>query len=140
MSKAYAALAALLLLVISSASSYLYGQHTQADHDKAKQLASIEKNDQQVGHANTLTTTHTLAAVTHDQAIGVNREALQHRIQTFHPITPVSGGRHVAAPSTHPIPVCADPFADPAFRVLYDAGSVAAGAPVQAGGVLPPGT
>ena len=117
MINAYAALAGSLLLV----AAFFYGMHMQAGLDASAAVKAAAKADAQVARADGLTEARTLAAATHVQALQAASLALKERIARtpFPPNRP--GVSH--EPKTALLPACRDPFADPRFRLLYDAGS-----------------
>lgn len=126
MLKAYAALAGTTLL----AAAFFYGMHVQAGLDESAMLKATVKAEARVAKADAATESRTLAAATRVQALQAGSRALQERITRtpFKPIRP--GVRHESETS---LPACADPFADPHFRLLYDAGSRALTPPGEAG-------
>lgn len=126
MFKAYAALAGTVLL----AAAFFYGMHVQAGLDESAMVKAAVKAEVRVAKADAATESGTLAAATHVQALQADSRALQARIArtSFKPIRP--GVRH--EPETS-LPACDDPFADPHFRLLYDAGSRALTPPGEAG-------
>jgi len=117
MFKAYAALAGSLLLV----AAFFYGMHVQAGLDTAAASKAAAKAEARIAKADAATESRTLAAATHVQALQAASRALQERIARtpFPPTRP--GVSH--EPETRSLPACHDPFADPHFRMLYDAGS-----------------
>lgn len=127
MFKTYAVLAGALLL----AAAFFYGMHVQAGFDAAAASKAVAKANARIGKADAATESRTLAAATHVQALQADSRALQERIARTPFQPPSSGENH--EPKTPSLPTCHDPFADPAFRLLYDAGSRALPPPGEAG-------
>lgn len=127
MFKAYAALAGSLLLV----AAFFYGMHVQAGLDAASALRATLKAEARVAKADAATESMTLAAATHVQALQADGRALRERIARTPFQSTGPGVSH--EPKTLPLPACHDPFADPDFRLLYDAGSRALPPPGEAG-------
>jgi|SRR5215469_5131301 len=116
MFKAYAALAGTLLL----AAAFFYGMHVQAGLDASAALQAFVKAEARVAKADAATESRTLAAATHVQALQAAGHALQERIAR----TPFQSTRPgVSHEPETPLSTCDDPFTDPHFRLLYDAGS-----------------
>lgn len=127
MFKTYAVLAGSLLL----AAAFFYGMHVQAGLDAAVASKAVIIANAQIGKADAATESRTLAAATHVQVLQADSRALQDRIARTPFQSPSSGENH--EPETPPVPACHDPFADPDFRLLYDAGSRALPPPGEAG-------
>lgn len=98
------------------------------------------KNEVAVGHDNARTQTRTTAAATRIQAVASGSSSLQNRIQDFKPAARAGTGDTHAASASCPAVVPLSPWADPGFRMLYDAGSDPAGSASQADHVPAAGT
>ena len=124
-----------------AAALFFFGMRVEAWRDDAGQLQAAHKIEQQIAHANTHTQTRALATATHDQAIGAGVHTLRDRIQDFKPAAPAGkGDSHATAAACLPA-MPYSPWADPQFRVFYDAGSDPTGPAGEAGAVPanPPG-
>lgn len=133
MFKTYAVLAGSLLL----AATFFYGMHVQAGLDAAAASKAVAKADARIAKADAATESRTLAAATHVQALQADSRTLQERIAR----TPFQSTRPGEShePETPPLPACHDPFADPDFRLLYDAGSRALPSPGETDDLSPTG-
>ena len=127
MFKTYAVLAGSLLL----AATFFYGMHVQAGIDASAALKATVKAQARTARADAATESRTLAAATHVQALQADSRALQERIARIPFQSTGPGESH--EPKMPPLPACHDPFADPGFRLLYDAGSRALPPPGETG-------
>lgn len=133
MFKTYAVLAGSLLL----AAAFFYGMHVQAGLDAAAASKAVAKANARIAKADTATESRTLAAATHLQALKADSRALRERIARTPFQSTGPGESH--EPETPLLPACHDPFADPDFRLLYDAGSRALPPPGETDDLSPTG-
>jgi hypothetical protein len=125
MTQLYAVLAGALLLV----GAFFYGKHVQAGQDAALTMKATIKADAAVARGDALTQARDLAAATHVQAMRASGDALRTAIAHTTFIPPAAEDAHADTKSDTVL--CSDPFADPDFRMFYDAGSRAGAAPAE---------
>ncbi|HEY1772411.1 MAG TPA: hypothetical protein VGH91_04385 [Gammaproteobacteria bacterium] len=128
------------LTVLLMVLALLCGMRVEMWRESYGTASADHKNEVAVGHDNARTQTRTTAAATRIQAVAAGSSSLQNRIQDFKPAARAGTGDTHAASATCPALVPLSPWADPGFRVLYDAGSDPAGSTGQADHVPAAGT